>query len=210
MHEILKSLQKGIQWTGDVRSDMTTFLVHHGCTEAVDHCVRVGAEAKELAAQFGEDESRAERAGWLHDISAVFPTGQRGRIARQLGLDVLPEEDRAPMILHQKLSVVIAREIFGVSDEAVLSAIGCHTTLKAHASRLDKVVFIADTIAGDQSGNAPFLAGISTALERSLDEAVLYYLRYLWERRNALPVVHPWLVEAYRQLSGVPARTSDL
>jgi len=201
MDELFAQLLKGIQLTRDVRSDMVTFLVHHGYPKTAEHCIRVATQAKQLAARFGEDESLAELAGLLHDISIVFPTRERSQIARQLGLDTLPEEDRAPMIVHQKLSAVMAREIFGVSNKAVLNAIECHTTLKADASLLDKVVFIADKIAWDQPGNAPFLKGVLTAMERSLDEAVLHYLAYLWQRRNDLLVVHPWLVEAYRQLS---------
>jgi predicted HD superfamily hydrolase involved in NAD metabolism len=201
MHRLLVQLIDGIQLTGDMRTDMQTFLIYHGCPKTAGHCGWVAAEAKRLAARFGVDESQAEIAGWLHDISAVFSHGQRPQIARQLGVEVLPEEDEVPMIIHQKLSVVVARDIFGVMDEAVLSAIGCHTTLKAKASVLDKVVFVADKIQWDQSGNPPYLAGLLSALEQSLDQAALYFLEYLWQRRDTLPVVHPWFVEAYRQLS---------
>jgi predicted HD superfamily hydrolase involved in NAD metabolism len=156
-----------------------------------------------LAARFGVDEQRAETAGWLHDISAIFPISHRAYFARQLGLDVLPEEEAVPMILHQKLSIVVAREIFCITDEVVLRAIQCHTTLRAGASPLDKVVFVADKVAWDQSGTPPYLAGLLDALERSLDRAAFHYLDYLWQRRDTLPVVHPWLVQAYRQLSSV-------
>jgi predicted HD superfamily hydrolase involved in NAD metabolism len=187
---------------GDVGLDVTTFLVFYGRSETADHCMRVATAAKRLAAQFGEDESLAETAGRLHDISAVIPIKQRVCIAGQLGLEVLPEEAAAPMILHQKLSAVMARKIFGVTNEAVLSAIGCHSTLKADASALDKVVFIADKIEWDQEGDSPFLQDILNGLEQSLDQGVLVYLRYLWQQRDVLPVVHPWFVEAYKQLSG--------
>jgi len=191
---------KDIQLTGDVRSDATTFLIHHGHSKTADHCARVAAEAKRLAARFGEDERLAETAGYLHDISAVFPVEQRAQIARQLGLDILPEEAAAPMILHQKISAVLAREILRVSNKAVLSAIECHSTLKAGASGLDKVVFIADKIKWDQPDDPPYLESVLQALEQSLDQAVLEYLHYLWQRRDTMPVVHPWFVEAYEQL----------
>ena len=201
MYKLFTQLMEGIQLTGDMRSNMAAFLVHQGYSKTVAHSVRVAAEAKRLAAQFGEDKRQSEVAGLLHDVSAVFPNEQRIRIARQLGVDVLIEEEVAPMILHQKLSAVMAKEIFGITDEAVLSAIGCHTTLKADASMLDKVVFIADKIAWDQPGTPLFLKGILVGLERSLDEGALYYLRYLWQQRNTLPVVHAWFVDAYKRLS---------
>lgn len=191
---------KDIQLTGDVRSDATTFLIHHGHSKTADHCARVAVQAKRLAARFGEDERLAEIAGYLHDISAVFPVEQRAQIARQLGLDILPEEAAAPMILHQKISAALAREIFDVSNKAVLSAIGCHSTLKADASVLDKIVFIADKIKWDQPDDPPYLEKVLQALEQSLDQAVLEYLHYLWQHRDTMPVVHPWFVEAYEQL----------
>ena len=212
--KLFTPLTANVQLVGDVPSDVTAFLIHHGHPKTADHCARVAAEAERLALQFGEDGRLAQVAGWLHDVSAVFPNRQRAHVAQQLGLEILPEEVAAPMILHQKLSAVMARQIFGVTDKAVLSAIACHSTLKANASLLDKIVFIADKIAWDQPHTAPFLEGILAALEnekekkqkqgpeQSLDQAVLHYLDHLWQRRDTVPVVHPWFVAAYEQLSG--------
>jgi HD superfamily phosphohydrolase YqeK len=142
----------------------------------------------------------AERAGYLHDISAVIPNDRRIKSAQDYDLEILPAEFNCPMILHQKLSVVLARQVFGISDDAVLSAVGCHTTLKAKASDLDKVVFLADKIAWDQEGVAPYLSSVLEALKESLDAAVMVYLEYLWAQRESLAVVHPWFVEAREDL----------
>jgi HD superfamily phosphohydrolase YqeK len=83
-----------------------------------------------------------------------------------------------------------------LTDREILSAIGCHTTLKTKATLLDKVVFLADKIAWDQVGKPPYLNKVIEALEVSLDAAVLEYLDYLWERRDQLQVLHPWFIEA--------------
>ena len=203
MHPRLVALTAGVSLTGDVRADMVTLLTHHDQRGTVDHSLRVAEEARRLARRYGEDAHQAELAGWLHDISAVIPNAERAQAARELGLAVLPEEDAVPMILHQRLSAVIARELFDVSEAAVLSAIACHTTLKAHAARLDKVVFVADKVAWDQPGTLPYLDSVLGGLHVSLDDAVLGYLSYLWRRRETLPVLHPWFAEAYRQLAGV-------
>jgi predicted HD superfamily hydrolase involved in NAD metabolism len=204
MNETLAQIVAGVRLTGDVRSDMTALLVYHGHPQTADHCACVAAEAERLALRFGEDERLAQTAGWLHDVSAVFPVERRVEVACQLGVEVLAEEAAAPMILHQKLSAAMAREIFGITNEAILSAVRCHSTLKADASALDKVVFIADKIAWDQPHTAPFLEDVLASLEWSLDQAVLHYLDYLWQRRDTAPVVHPWFVDSYRQLSEVP------
>ena len=145
--------------------------------------------------QFGVDALKAEKAGYLHDISVVIPNDEKIQYAQDHGLEILPEEASFPMILHQRLSVILARDVFGVRDDAVLSAVGCHTTLKAGASSLDKVVFLADKIAWDQDFVPPYLAELLGALDDSLDRGVWVYLNYLWEMRERLAVVHPWFVE---------------
>ena len=204
--QLIVDLVTGVQLTGDIGPDVTAFLLHHGRPETAEHCKNVAAEAKRLAAQFGADERLAQTAGWLHDVSAVIPNEQRVQIAHQLELEVLPEEAAVPMILHQKLSAVMAHQIFGIMDKAALGAIECHTTLKANAPLLDKVVFLADKIAWDQSYTAPFLEGVLAALEQSLDRAVLHYLHYLWQQRDTMQVVHPWFVDAYKELGCAQVR----
>jgi predicted HD superfamily hydrolase involved in NAD metabolism len=199
--ELLAPLRDGYSATGDVGADAAAFLVHHGHPKTATHSAHVADTAKELAGRFGADAVGAECAGWLHDISAIFPAAQRAQIARHLGIEVLPAEEAFPLIVHQKLSVAVARELFGVTDIQVLSAIGCHTTLKRDASLLDKVVFVADKIAWDQAGDPPYLLELLAALAQSLDAAAFCYLDHLWQRRATLRVVHPWVVAAHQQLS---------
>ncbi len=186
--------------TGDVPQDAVRLLTARGRVDTAEHCRRVAVKARRLARRWGVDEARAEVAGWLHDISAVVPGAERLSVAEALGLEVLAEERAAPVLVHQKLSAVIAREGFDIIDEGVLSAIGCHTTLKGGSSPLDQVVFVADKLAWDQPGEPPYLAEMSAAVERSLAEAAFCYLEYLWQRREALPAFHPWAVGAYREL----------
>lgn len=201
MDALCAGLTNGIRLTGHIPDDAAALLNAHGRAETAVHCANVAGEARRLAARFGADERQAKIAGWLHDISAVIPTGQRIQYARQWGIDVLPEEAAAPMLLHQKQSAVLAAEAFGITDAAVLSAIGCHTTLKGSPSELDKVVFLADKIAWDGAGAPPYQEAILTAVEMSLDEACWCYLDYLWSQRATLFAVHPWFVTAYRELS---------
>jgi predicted HD superfamily hydrolase involved in NAD metabolism len=198
---MLDALKKDFTLTDDLARDVTEFLTKHGCPHTAAHCRDVAAEARRVALKTCMSLQQAEIGGWLHDISTVIPASERIAAAEQLGVEVLPEEASFPMIIHQKLSLVLAREIFGIQDEAILSAIGCHTTLKANASPLDKVVFVADKLAWDQPGTPPYRTEMVAALEHSLDSAALVYLQYLWDRRDQLRVVHPYMVEAYLELS---------
>lgn len=200
MHPILLDLIDDFQTGGDLQTDVTTFLIHHDCPKTAVHCAQTGEITSNLAVRFGVDERAAQQAGWLHDISAVFPKNRRLEISKALSITILPEEEKVPLLLHQKLSVVLAREIFGIEEEGILSAIGCHTTLKAQASRLDKVVFVADKLAWDQKGIPPFQERLQAALEESLDKAVWAYQDYLWHS-GKMKVVHPWFRESYEGLS---------
>jgi predicted HD superfamily hydrolase involved in NAD metabolism len=194
-------LLDGMTLTGILREDVPTFLKHYGYEETAEHCRCVAEEARRVAIHFGEDPDPAEMAGWLHDCSAIFPAHERIKVARSLNVPVLPEEEKLPMIVHQKLSRVLASQLFHIEDRGVLSAVECHTTLKSNASRLDKVVFVADKIAWDQAGTPPYLDRLMAAFQRSLDHAALAYLSYLWDKRYSLTVLHPWAYEAYVQLA---------
>ncbi len=197
---MLKNYMAEFNRTGVIAKDVPGYLELLGYPKTAEHCAAVAAKAKVLAEMFNCDPHKAEQAGYLHDISAVIPNDKRIDFAHDQMVDILAEEAKFPMIIHQKLSVVLAKEIFDVSDNEILSAVGCHTTLKASASRLDKVVFLADKIAWDQDGKPPYINNITTALEKSLDAGVWVYLNYLWGRRDQLRVIHPWLIEARKDL----------
>lgn len=199
-HPIMGSLVDGISFSGDLRVDVTNFIGHHGHNFTAEHCLTVAKEAKKLAGQYNEDEESAFQAGLLHDISAVFPAEERTLVAKKLGVDILPEEETFPLIIHQKLSAYMAQEIFAISNHAILNAIGCHTTLKVNATIIDKILFVADKIKWDQQGTPPYLKDILLALDSSLDAAAFCYLEYMWQRKSQLKVIHPWLREAYFDL----------
>jgi len=201
MQSILVAYVGDFSRTGDLPADAARLLTDRGRAETADHCQRVASLARRLARRWGVDETGAEVAGWLHDISAIAPRDHYLQVAEALGLEVLAEERMAPVLIHQKLSAVIAQEVFSVVDRSVLSAIGCHTTLKAECSALDQIVFVSDKMAWDQPGDPPWLAAMASAVDQSLDRAAHCYLDHLWRRRETLPTMHPWALQAYRQLS---------
>ncbi|MFD0681658.1 MULTISPECIES: bis(5'-nucleosyl)-tetraphosphatase (symmetrical) YqeK [unclassified Paenibacillus] len=200
LHPLLQQMKSSMTFSGDLEEDVSSFLRLHNHPHTAEHCLKVGYEAGRLAARFGCDADQARAAGFLHDISAIIPNNQRIDAAREWNLDILPEEERFPMIIHQKLSRVIAEQVFGIELTPVLEAIECHTTLKAPSTLLDKIVFIADKIEWDQSGQPPYLAELLSQLDISLEHGVYVYIEYLWSRREHLKVVHPWLIDAHTDL----------
>lgn len=186
--------------SGTLRARSAHFLRANGFAETATHCGQVAVEARRLARRYGLDAEAAEAAGLLHDISAVIPNSERLQVAEELGLVILDAERALPMIVHQRLSVVLAEELFGVTDPVTLSAIGCHTTLQQDASALDRAVFVADKIRWDQPGDPPYLSEIVAAIADSLEAGAFCYLDYLFQRSTGLKVVHPWAWDAYVQL----------
>lgn len=189
-----------ISLTGDWELDIQQLLEQYNKPHTYEHSVRVANKAKRIAQRFGLDEEAAAIAGYLHDISAIIPNDQRIQEAEKMKIEVLQEERIFPMIIHQKLSKRIASDIFKVENEMILDAISCHTTLRKNATPLDMVLFVADKIEWDQSGTPPYITEIKEALELSLEHACFAYISYLWEQRQNLKVVHPWLQDAYFDL----------
>ncbi|MFK4413015.1 putative HD superfamily hydrolase involved in NAD metabolism [Bacillus sp. RC251] len=189
--------------TGKIENDIKAFLLKYNKELTYKHSIRVANEARKIAIKYHENGEKAAIAAYLHDISAIFPNEDRIVVAEQFGIEILQEEREFPMIIHQKLSKVIAKEIFKVDDEEILNAIGCHTTLRKHATKMDLVLFIADKIEWDQNGAPPYLVEVKKELEKSLEHAAFIYISYLWDRKDTLKVLHPWLEEAYWQLKEI-------
>ncbi|MFO6495796.1 MULTISPECIES: bis(5'-nucleosyl)-tetraphosphatase (symmetrical) YqeK [Bacillus] len=196
----IEGIEMEVRRRGDICSDAIDFLRRHNHEKTAEHSIRVKKAAEGLAKRFHVSVQKAEIAGVLHDISGVIPNEKRLAAAEALGIDILPEERVFPMIIHQKLSKVMARDLFQVADQDILNAIECHTTLRKNPSPLDLVVFSADKIEWDQTGTPPYIKELHEALDVSLENGAFIYIQYLWKQKDKLKVVHPWLKDAYHNL----------
>ena len=102
------------------------------------HIVRVARLGGRLAYAHGIDPDAARTAGLLHDLARLFPAERLLAESERRGLPVGPFERANPVVLHAALGAELAREEFGVSDPAVLSAIRKHTVADAVMSPLDR------------------------------------------------------------------------
>ena len=71
--------------------------------------------------------------------------------------------------------LILARTQWGVEDEAILSAIACHTAGKAGMSKLDKVVYLADMTSKERDW--PGVGKLRKLELKDLDAAMLAALR---------------------------------
>ncbi|MFC3801468.1 bis(5'-nucleosyl)-tetraphosphatase (symmetrical) YqeK [Cohnella sp. GCM10012308] len=199
MNQALKAYE--IPLSGDLMRDIEVFFKLNNDSETLQHTLKVAAEARNVAGLYDVDPVKAEQAGLLHDISNVIPVSNMLEAAKQLSIDILEEELKYERILHQKLSRAMAESIFNITDEDILSAIECHTTLKPDAALLDKVLFISDKISWELPGDHAYLLEIRDEVyNQKLDKGVLIYLDSIWEQRSKLKLVHSWLLLAREQL----------
>ncbi|MBL8026825.1 MAG: HD domain-containing protein, partial [Fibrobacteres bacterium] len=189
-----------ITFSGNIENDFSLILKSHGLTDVEEHSRKVANEAKRIAQKFHENENNALIAGWLHDVSNIIPNESRINICEELKIDVLKEEYEYPFLLHPKLSKAIAAKLFNVTDTETLDAIECHTTLKPHATNMDMIVFIADKLVWESRYNIAFKEKILIGLEKSLEHAAHAYLKYVFDNKKELKVVHPWAESAFQFL----------
>ncbi|EGO2651858.1 HD domain-containing protein [Enterococcus faecalis] len=182
-----------------LKNEIKQYLVSKNCEKTYYHCMEVGEYAYQLGEKYLTSPEKVSIAGYLHDISAVYPNNQRISVAQKYGIELNETEMAFPMIIHQKISKSIAKMDFGIEDNEILSAIECHTTLKKNYSDIDLVLFVADKIKWDQEGKPPYLDGLLQALNCSLENAAYFYIDYIL--KHDIKVVHPWLWDAYNQLN---------
>jgi HD superfamily phosphohydrolase YqeK len=106
-------------------------------------------------------------------------------------------------VLHQRLGALRARRELGVTDEAVLSAVACHTTGHPDMDALARCLFVADYTAAGR--DFPGVSRLREILgDRGAEAGFRAVLRFKREHvaRRGLPE-HPWAEGAYRRfLSG--------
>lgn len=183
--------------SGNLDSDVDALLAAHGRDITREHVPRVARQAEELARRFGVNPEQAVQAALLHDIGGIFPRAEMAVLCGLLGLPVEAEERQVPMLLHAKLSVVLARDLYGVNDAEVLQAIRYHTTLHAAPTPLDQVVFLADKLEWDQGGVPPYHAGLSAAMDAGLDSGARWMLTWMAGPEARLLIPHPDLRAAW-------------
>ena len=139
-------------------------LTYHRFT----HTLGVADTAQRLATNCGVDPLRARLAGLLHDCAKSMPLEEmREMVVNNLDdLDVEELETRA--ILHAPAGMVMARDVFGVRDPSILSAIRKHTVGDGEMSPMDALIYVSDFI---EPGREPF-PGLEKA--RKLAEKDIY------------------------------------
>lgn len=184
---------------GDIQTDVKNILLINGKPNTYIHVSNVAERNALIAKTYGLDQDKCVIAGLLHDISAIIKPKDMLKYAYENCFDLCEAERKYPFLLHQRLAKICAAEYFNVSDEDILSAIECHTTLKKCPSKYDMSLFIADKLAWDGEGTPPFYEDVNAALNISLEAACYKYMEYMVDNDMILCPHDNW-IEAYEQL----------
>ena len=188
--------------SGDIRTDVKNILLINGKSKTYIHVANVADRNALISKTYDLDHDKCVIAGLLHDISAIIKPEDMLKYAYENRLEVCEAERKYPFLLHQRLSKICAVEYFNISDEEILSAIECHTTLKKCPSKYEMSLFIADKLAWDRGGIPPFYEEVNAALDISLEAACYKYMEYMIENDMILCPHDNW-IEAYEQLKNM-------
>ncbi len=154
------------------------------------HTLRVARLAERLAFAHGEDPHRARLAGLLHDVARLYSAERLVAECTARGLPIDAFERANPIVLHARLGAEIARDDFGVGDEAVLAAIRKHTVAAPQMSRLDSIVYLADALepGRDYPERAAYAALALSDLEAAMRAVLASTFAYLaWRGHDIAP-----------------------
>lgn len=162
-------------------------------TRRAAHSFAVEEECIYLAAHFAlsaADTLRLRIAALLHDLAHRLPPEEHKSLLLRHGFDEKAADSllRYPKTVHQVTGALLLRERFSyLKDEAILSAISCHTTGKPGMSKLDMLLCLADYMeatrpyedchrARKQFHEALEAAKTPAEKDEALDAAMLRYL----------------------------------
>ena len=107
-----------------------------------EHTINVKKMAVKLAKHYGTDPEQAALAALLHDAAKELPKDEMRAIMQAHPEYAQGGEARPTPVWHGICAAILARTEWGVTDEAVLSAIACHTAGKAGMTQLDKILYL--------------------------------------------------------------------
>ena len=141
-----------------------------------NHTLGVVNTAVELAKVFGEDQKKAEIAALCHDVAKNMDLDQLRKIIDEENITLSIDEENTKEIWHSIAGPIIAKNIFKINDEEILSAMRWHTTGKENMSNLDKIVYLADLI--EPSREFDGIDEIRSISYKSLDLAMIKALTH--------------------------------
>lgn len=110
------------------------------------HSLGVAKTAKMLAEKNGADPEKAEIAGLLHDITKNLGPSEQIEFCREKGIALTEDDILSPQVIHAVSGAWYVKNVLGIDDEDILSAVRYHTTGKRGMNTLDKIIYVSDLV----------------------------------------------------------------
>ncbi len=164
-----------------------------------NHCINVSKEAVKLAKRYGGDETKAELAGVLHDITKELPKEEQLQIISESGIILDETQKNAPKLWHSISGSAYVNNKLNINDADIINAIRYHTTGRAGMSLLEKIIFIADYTSAERT-----YKGVKTMRKKSrksLEEAMLYGFKFTFcDLASRELAIHPDELFCYNEI----------
>ncbi len=151
--------EHGLYLCGYTQNELEVLLSERLKPARFRHTMGVAETAEHLARKYGADPMRAKLAGMLHDCAKSMDYPSMVALVKGNVPDLDEEELATEPVLHAPAGMLLARDVYGVRDSQILTAIRRHTLGDKNMSLLDAIVFVADFI---EPSRRPF-AGLEDA-----------------------------------------------
>lgn len=186
----------------NIEERVETLFTSNNQQKRYAHICSVVKEIDLIVKQYNLDREKCRIAAMLHDISSLINWEDMLLFAKSNNWELCEAEESHPFLLHQRISEVIAREDFGITDCDVLEAIAFHTSLCENASKYQMALFVADKLAWSNGGIPPYYEKMSEALDVSLEASCYEYVKYM-ENEGKMSGVHVEWAKAVRWLKDI-------
>ncbi len=116
-------------------------------TKRYSHSIGCGECAKKLAKLYNQDENKAYLAGLIHDLAKNLNDNElHNIIINEIKTGYNETELKNPKTYHAIVGAYLAKKIFEIDDNDIISAIRFHTLGKTDMTTFEKIIYIADKI----------------------------------------------------------------
>lgn len=162
------------------------------------HSKNVAKKAVELAEKFNCDKRRAYLAGLLHDICKNETNENNLKLVQEFGIMIDEISRREQKLWHAIAGAAYIQYVLQLDDYDIINAVRYHTTGRAGASTLEKIIYLADFISDERDFDG--VDKIRNSVESGLDNAMYTAAKFTIEDLAAAGrPIHPDSVAAYNE-----------
>jgi predicted HD superfamily hydrolase involved in NAD metabolism len=164
------------------------------------HSIATQELAAELADIYNVDRQKAVIAGLLHDCARGLSNEELLSHADRYHIPLDHVQLSQPVLLHAPVGARLVQMELGITDNEILHAVAAHSTGSKGMSRLDKVLYVADS--SEPNRDYPGVQHIrdlasSGDLDGALLKAMEIKIRYVMGQKL---VLHPLSMEAWNDI----------